>query len=362
MRKLLITLVLTMNAMTVTSGPTSISESPEAGRAPYSGMNDLLFPAAPVEMTPYFESYRFEPIVYTDEKTKTFELFSSVFVDPNLPTKHADLSKAVKDWYVHQQEFYNVKFKLIKQSDVKVANAPAKYLLIESKGYGQDLEKTDTYRHHVYLFLTDTNSIAEVRLSRFKENDKTDSGLWRQWPDFINSIKNAEPDSAGLTTTGQDDNTRRYYAHNLSFDIPIGEPGGLYKWIIKNSAARKDIWVTKNGDITLNISLIDDYDFPVEKENADYIQEADAMESGGADYFKKLSDLDLNYEKIEITFAKNKTFYGYIQKSETHSELTLKAAYKTGRAIEMEFEAENEVFDEYKDEIIEWVKNIIVLP
>ncbi len=32
------------------------------------------------------------------------------------------------------------------------------------------------------------------------------------------------------------------------------------------------------------------------------------MESGGADYFKKLADLDLDYEQIEIPFGKKISF------------------------------------------------------
>ena len=363
MRTLLITLVLTMNAMTVISGPTSTSELPEAGRAPYTGMNDLLLPTAPFKSNSVYEGYRFEPIVYIDEKSKTFELFSSIFVEPNHPTKRFDFSKAVKDWYTQQQEFYNVKFKLVKQSDVKVATTTAKYLLIESKGYGQELDKADNYRHHVYLIPADKNTIASIRLSRLEEDDKIDSQLWRQWPDFIKSIKNVEPDSIGLTTAGLADNTRRYHAHNLSFDIPMGEPGGLYKWTIKNAADRKDIWITKTGNITLNISLIDDYDFSVAKKSERYKMEADAMDSGGAAYFKKLTgEKNLEYEQIEIPFGKKNTFYGYIEKSEGYVEVTLNAAYKTGRAVEMVFEAKDEVFDEHKDEIVEWVKNIIVLP
>ena len=367
MRTLLILLILTMITQTTSCGTTNHQgitplNTFNAQRAPYTGMNDLLFPAAPVKSTPYYEGYRFEPIVYRDEKTKDFELFSSIFVKPNVVTKHSDLSKAVKDWYAQQQKTYSVKFKLIKQSNAKVAHSKAKYLLIESKGFGEELEESDNYRHHVYLFPTGSNSIATIRLSRLKDNDKTNSELWRQWPDFIESIKNMEPDSAGLTTTGQSDNTRRYYAHNLNFDVPMGEPGGLNKWAIKNAADRKDTWITKNGNITLNISLIDGYDFSVTKKSERYQQESDAFVSTGAEYFGNLTGKDLDYEKITIPFGKNNTFYGYIQKSESYSELGIKAAYKTGRAIKIKFDAKNEVFDEYKDEIVDWVKNIIILP
>ena len=352
-----------MNITTVASETTIKSEPTQTKRTPYTGMNDLLFPAAPVKANPYFEQYRFEPIVYIDEKKNEFELFSSIFINPYFPTKHSDFSKTIKYWYTQQQESHNVKFKLIKQSDVEVADLPAKYLLIESKGYSSELEKSDSYRHHVYLLQTDANSLAEIRLSRLKENDKTNSDLWRQWPDFINSIRNIEPYSAGLNTTGRADNTRRYYAHNLSFDVPIGEPGGLFKWKIKQAADRKDTWKTKNGDITLNISLIDDYNFSVKKESADYKQEAEAMEAGGAAYISEITGKDdLEYKMIEIPFGKKNIFYGYIEKTESYSELTLKAAYKTGRAVELKFEAKNEVFEEHKDEIVDWVKNIIILP
>jgi len=362
MRKLLLTLVLIMNAMTVTAGPKSTSESPEAGRAPYSGMNDLLFPAAPITANPYYEGYRFEPIVLIDEKNKTLEYEAYIFVEPNVSTKHVKLSDTVKFWYSKVQKSHNVKFSLIKQSSLIIADINAHYLIIESNGYGEKLEKNHVYIHHIYILPTETNSFAVIRLSRLKENDSKNSSLWRQWKDYIKSIKYSEPDSAGFTTAGLADNTRRYYAHYLSFDLPLGDSRELNLWIIENAADRKDTWITKKGNITLNISLIDDYDFSVEKENADYIQEAGAMESGGAEYFKKLADLDLDYEKIEIPFGKKNVFYGYIQKSESYSELTLKSAYKTGRAVEMKFEAKNEVFEEYKDEIVEWVKNIIILP
>jgi len=363
MRKLLLTLVITMNAMTLTAGPTSTSQSPEAGRAPYTGMNDLLLPNAPFKRVSVYEGYRFEPIVLIDEKNKTLEYETYIFIDPNLPTKRVDFSEVVTDWYMQQQEFHNVKFKLIKQSDAKVAGSPAKYLLIESSGYGKKLREKHTYRHHIYLLQTDRNSIATIRLSRLKENDKTDSELWRQWPGFIKSIKNAEPDSAGLTTAGRVDNTRRYYAHDLSFDIPQGDSRELGKWIIENAADRKDTWITKTGNITLNISLIDDYDFSVAKKTERYQQESEAFEAGGAAYFEKLTgEKNLDYEQIIIPFGNKNTFYGYIEKSESYTEVTLNAAYKTGRAIEIVFEAKNEIFEKNKDEIVEWVKNIIVLP
>jgi len=362
MRTLLLTLVLTMTAMTVTSGPTSTSELPEAGRAPYTGMNDLLFPAAPVKSTPYYEGYRFEPIVLIDINNKTLEYEVYIFVEPNISTKHLKFSDTVKTWYSQVQKSHDINFKIVKQSSVKIADVNGFYLIIESNGHGEKLGKNHVYLHHIYLLPTKANYFAVIRLSRLKKNDRKNSELWHQWEDYIKSIKISEPDSVTLTTTGQADNSRRYYAHNLSFDLPLGDSRELNVWIIQNAADRKDTWITQNGNITLNISLIDDYDFSVENENADYKQEADAMDSGGGAYFKKLADLDLDYEKIDIPFGNKNTFYGYIQKSETHSELTLNAAYKKGRAIEMVFEAKNEVFDEYKDEIVEWVKNIIVLP
>jgi len=369
MRIHLIYLVLTMNTLMTACGTATHldtlhhQEALPVEREPYTGMNDLLFPAIPIKSTHYFESYRFQPLVYIDEKSEKPETFTYIFVTPNLPTKYKDFSKTVKHWYTQQQELHDVKFKLIKKSDAKVAGSPAKYLLIESNGYGEKLRKKRTYHHHVYLFPVGTSSITEIRLSRLKENDKTDSKLWQQWPVFIKSIKNAEPDSVGLTTIGQNDNTRRYYAHDLSFDLPLGDSREVGKWIIQNAADRKDTWITQKGNITLNISLIDDYDFTVAKKSERYKQESEAFETGGAAYFEKLAgEKNLEYEQIEIPFGKNNMFYGYIEKTETHSEVTLKSAYKVGRAIKIKFEAKNEVFDEYKDEIIAWVKNIIILP
>ena len=368
MRIRLIILTLAMSIMTTTCGTTSPLGTPplddaSVRRTPYTGMNDLLLPAAPFKSVLVYEGYRFEPIVLIDEKNKTLEYETYIFVEPNTSTKHVKLSDTVKSWYAQVQKSNNVKFHLIKQSSVKIAGVNARYLIIESKGYSEKLAKDHVYIHHIYLLPTERNSFAVIRLSRLKENDRKDSELWRQWKDYIKSIKCFEPDSAGLTTIGHADNARRYYAHNLSFDLPLGDSRELNIWIIENAAYRKDTWATKTGDIILRISLIDDYDFSVEKENADYKQEADAMEAGGAAYFEKLTgEKNLDYEKIEIPFGNKNTFYGYIEKSETYSEFPLNAAYKTGRAIEIVFEAKNEVFEQHKKEIVDWVKHIIVLP
>lgn len=70
--------------------------------------------------------------------------------------------------------------------------------------------------------------------------------------------------------------------------------------------------------------------------------------------------MNLDYKQIIIPFGSNNTFFGYIQKS--YSELGLKSAYKTGRTIKIKFEAKTEVFNEHKDEIVDRIESIIILP
>lgn len=356
MWKILIILMLTMSANTAISG-TTISKYKS-----YTGMNDIMLPSPPFENIYNYEQYRFEPIVLIDTKSQTLEYEAYIIVEPNIITKSNILEEAVKHWYTNEQKFNDIEFNLIEQSKSTIAGAQASYLIIESKGYGEKLVKDHLYRHHIYLFLTENNALAVIRLSRLKENDKPKSELWLQWKEFIASIKYFEPDSVGLSTAGHSENTRRYYSHTLNYDIILGDSRELNKWIIEDSADRSDTWKTKSGDISIEVSLTDDYDFYAAKKNEKFKQEAEAIEKGGAAFFEEQAGVELEYEKAEIAYSNKNVFYGYIEKSSSHSTLTLKSAYKKGRAIQIEFKASNEVFNNHKQDMFSWVRNIVILP
>jgi hypothetical protein len=57
-----------------------------------------------------------------------------------------------------------------------------------------------------------------------------------------------------------------------------------------------------------------------------------------------------------------RTLYGYHEKTENHSEIGLKIAYKKGRALHIEINTSNTVADKYMPALLEWFKHFVIIP
>lgn len=352
--QILIAVIIMSTVNPVFSDKINISDS-------YNGMDDILIPDSPFKNKISYEKYRFEPIVLIDIPNDLLELDVFVYVNLSIGVYGETLKEVVNKWVSKEQNKYNVKFKIIKHGYTKINNRKTYYLEYSVPGYDDKRTTLHKFICRNYFFPINKTKTVMVYLIRREKNNKP-TNLLKQWQEFISSIKYEEPNQYSSSVKGIEIGTRRYYTSDISFDLPVGLYSGLNKWRNKRRAVRGDDWQTPEGEISFRFQITSGYDFKPEKENENIKMKADALATGGSDFFELLdSNFSREYESIEHPFGKDHKIYGYKETGRVLTEVKLETAYKTGKTIQILIKTRNEIFEKYEKTIIEWLKHFVVL-
>ncbi len=328
----------------------------------YTGMDDILIPTPPFELNTQWEAYRFEPLVLIDIPNDKLELDVYVYVTPDIKLKGKDLKDIIVQWINNQQSKYGVEFAIIKNKSVKVNNYSGTYLEYTAPGYDDNRSSSKRFIERIYFLQVASQQIASFRLIRHIDDDlKTQ--LLDQWQAFINSIKFQQPDPHRQNTVPVSSGQKRYFSHNLYFEIPRGLPNGLNKWRNKQNAERLDTWKTPDGDIKVKYKISAGYDFSVESGNSNIKTEKQGMASNATAILKNMNpDYDTEHEYLEAGFAKDRKIFGYIEKNATHTGLVMEVAYKHGRTISIKVDGQTTAMEKNHDLILKWLPQFVILP
>lgn len=328
----------------------------------YKGMDDVLIPDAPLKNITSFEKYRFRPIIFLFPENNKFEFHNHIYVVPNIDMSINDFDKIREYWISHTLKKHDRKIEIKKATTGKINGLSSKYLEYICFGYDDRRYYDEKYIERIYFIKQENNKIGMIRSVRLLEDDSSNNIFLKQWGAFVKTIRFTEPNPYSSSVKGKEQSTRRYFANNLSVDIPTGLVKGLNKWRNKRRAVRGDDWQTPEGEISFRFQITSGYDFKPEKENENIKMKADALATGGSDFFESLdSNFSREYESIEHPFGKDHKIYGYKETGRVLTEVKLETAYKTGKTIQILIKTRNEIFEKYEKTIIEWLKHFVVL-
>lgn len=327
----------------------------------YKGMDDILIPDAPFKNITSFEKYRFEPIVLINIPEDKLEYDVFVYMNPNIHIEGDSLKNIARKWMVREQKKHHVKLPIKKEGYGKINKNSVYFISYGAFGYDDNRSKLNNFITRIYFFSINEKKTAMVSLVRLDENDKH-TELISQWHAFVKSILKINLNAYSLTTKGKEVGTRRYITSDLSFDLPMGIDNGLNQWRNERRAVRGDDWQTPEGEISFRFQITSGYDFKPENENENIKMKADALATGGSDFFESLdSNFSREYESIEHPFGKDHKIYGYKETGRVLTEVKLETAYKTGKTIQILIKTRNEIFDKHEKTIIEWLKHFVIL-
>ena len=328
----------------------------------YKGMDDILIPDAPLKNITSFEKYRFIPIIYLIPEKNKFEFHNHIYLIPNIDISIKNFENLSKYWKSYISKKYGEDIKVISSKKGKINDLPTQYLKYTVAGYDDRRGYNEIYLERVYFIKQENNKIGMVRSVRLLKDDSSKNIFLSQWKAFSKTIRFVEPNPYSSTTKGKEPNTRRYLASNIIVDIPMGRSDELNMWFNKRRAVRGDDWQTPEGEISFRFQITSGYDFKPENENENIKMKADALATGGSDFFESLdSNFSREYESIEHPFGKDHKIYGYKETGRVLTEVKLETAYKTGKTIQILIKTRNEIFDKYEKTIIEWLKHFVVL-
>lgn len=328
----------------------------------YKGMDDVLIPDAPFKNITSFEKYRFRPIIYLLAEDEDFEVDNHIYVVPNIDLSINDFNNVREYWKSYTLKKHNRKIEIKKATTGEINGLPSKYLEYIVLGYDDRRYYDEKYIERVYFIKQENNKIGIVRSVRLLKDDSSKNIFLSQWKAFSKTIRFVEPNPYSSTTKGKEPNTRRYLASNIIVDIPMGRSDELNMWFNKRRAVRGDDWQTPEGEISFRFQITSGYDFKPEKENENIKMKADALATGGSDFFESLdSNFSREYESIEHPFGKDHKIYGYKETGRVLTEVKLETAYKPGKTIQILIKTRNEIFEKYEKTIIEWLKHFVVL-
>ena len=328
----------------------------------YKGMDDILIPNSPFKNIISFEKYRFRPIVFLIPEKRKYEYKNHIYVVPAIKISLDNFTKVKDYWRSYISNKYDETIKIKTEKSGVINGMPTKYLEYTAPGYDDDRYYRSTYIERIYFVKQDNNTIGMIRSVRLLEDDSSNNIFLKQWGAFVKTIRFTEPNPYSSSVKGKEQSTRRYFANNLSVDIPTGLVKGLNKWRNKRRAVRGDDWQTPEGEISFRFQITSGYDFKPENENENIKMKADALATGGSDFFESLdSNFSREYESIEHPFGKDHKIYGYKETGRVLTEVKLETAYKTGKTIQILIKTRNEIFDKYEKTIIEWLKYFVVL-
>lgn len=254
------------------------------------------------------------------------------------------------------------------QGSVKLARVEAYKLVYEAQGFestfdGDNRRPSDRFIERVFFIPVATKQMAFIRLVRKVENDSQKTTFWQDWQIFLDSLS-LGPGAPHLDTTqGRAPNTRRYHVRNLRFEIPIGLPNELNKWMIENNTKRTDTWKTPQGEIRFQIAINDGYEFTAKDKNKKIKDEATAWGKGGASFLKKLiPDEDNVFAYIETSFGKEQLIYGYSDDDSYVKNFTFKTAYKDGKTFNLEISGDTRAIEAHQKVIMAWLAHFIIMP
>jgi len=334
----------------------------------YTTMDDLFIPEAPFSHTIAYENYRFEPIVLNDKGELEYGIY--VYVEPAYHIGLFTPKQQAEDWLQQVRQKAKGEVTVREQGPVKLAGVEAYKLVYEAQGFeptfdGDNRKPSDRFIERVFFIPVAPKQMAFIRLVRKVENDKDvqNTVFWKDWQVFLNSLRIAQGAPHLDTSKGRAPNTRRYHVRNLRFEIPLGLPNELNKWIVENHAARIDTWKTPQGEIKFNIAIFDGYDFTVKEKNKKIIDEAKAWGKGGSFFLKKLIPEDDNvFEYIETPFGKHDLIYGYSDDDSHEKNFTLEIAYKDGKTFDLEISGNSKAMEAQQKLIFEWLGHFIIMP
>lgn len=334
----------------------------------YTTMDDLFIPNAPFPHTIAYEKYLFRPIRFKENGKLELEIY--VYVQPAYHTELSTPKQQADEWLQQVQKKSKSVATIREQCAIKLAGVEAYKLVYETPGFEPGVhddsrDPSDQFIERVFFIPVAPKQMAFIRLVRKVENDKDvqDTVFWKDWLTFLDSLSIGPGAPHIETTKGRAPNTRRYHVRNLRFEIPIGLPNELNKWLIENNAKRTDTWKTPQGEIKFSIHISDGYEFTAKEENKIIIDEATAWAKGGASFLKKLIPGEDNvFDYIETPFGKDNLIYGYSDDDGDTKNFTLKTAYKDGKTFNLEISGKSKAMESHQNLILAWLAHFIVMP